>query len=66
MTDIVHYLVPLSRIHTKKRRTNSVVISLLANYTDRATAEVGEDRADFCGQMVLRGQSNGSLRPLIG
>jgi hypothetical protein len=36
-----------------------------ANYTDRATAAVGEVMPTFVGKGVLRGQRNGSPRPLI-
>jgi hypothetical protein len=36
-----------------------------ANYTDRATAAVGEVSANFSGQRVSRGHSNESPRPLI-
>jgi hypothetical protein len=46
-------------------KTNSVHFRPQANYTDRVTAEAGEVHADFCGYRVLRGQRNGSLRPLI-
>jgi hypothetical protein len=37
----------------------SVAFSPHANYTDRATALVGEVSANFCGQKVSRGQRNG-------
>jgi hypothetical protein len=40
-------------------------LSLQANYTDRATAGVGEVVPTFAGRGVLRGQRNGSPRPLI-
>jgi hypothetical protein len=36
-----------------------------ANYTDPATAAVGEVVPTFAGRGVLRGQRNGSPRPLI-
>jgi hypothetical protein len=56
----------LRRVISKySTKTNSVVISQLANWTDRATAAADEFNADFSGQRVLRGQCNGSLRPLI-
>jgi hypothetical protein len=40
-------------------------LSPQANYTDRATAPVGEVVLTFAGRGVLRGQRNGSTRPLI-
>jgi hypothetical protein len=38
-------------------------LSSRANYTDRATAAVGEVIANFCGYRVPRGQRDGTLRP---
>jgi hypothetical protein len=40
-------------------------LSPQAKYTDRATAAVGEVVPTFAGRGVLRGQGNGSPRPLI-
>jgi hypothetical protein len=40
-------------------------LSPQANYTDRATAAVGEVVPTFADRGVLRGQRNGSPRPLI-
>jgi hypothetical protein len=40
-------------------------LSPQANYTDRATAAVGEVVPTFAGRGVLRGQRNGSPRPLF-
>jgi hypothetical protein len=40
-------------------------LSPQANYTDRATAAVGEVVPTFAGRGVLRSQRNGSPRPLI-
>jgi hypothetical protein len=40
-------------------------LSPQANYTDRATAAVGEVVPNFADTGVLRGQRNGSPRPLI-
>jgi hypothetical protein len=36
-----------------------------ANYMDRATAACREVSANFCEEMLSRGQSNGVPRPLI-
>jgi hypothetical protein len=48
---------------------NSIIklrgLSPQANYTDRATAAVGEAVPTFADRGVLRGQHNGSPRPLI-
>jgi hypothetical protein len=44
---------------------NSVAFSPQANYTDRATAAVGEGVPTFADRGVLRGQRNGSPRQLI-
>jgi hypothetical protein len=38
-------------------------LSPQANYSDRATAIVGDVSANFCGYSVLGGQLDGSLRP---
>jgi hypothetical protein len=38
-------------------------LSPRANYTDRATAAVGDVSAKFCGYRVPRSQRDGSLRP---
>jgi hypothetical protein len=40
-------------------------LSPQANYTDRATATVGEVVPTFADRGLLRGQRNGSPRPLI-
>jgi hypothetical protein len=40
-------------------------LSPQANYTDRATAAVGEVVTTFADRGVLRGQRNGFPRPLI-
>jgi hypothetical protein len=40
-------------------------LSPQANYTDRVTAAVGEVVPTFADRGVLRGQRNGSPRPLI-
>jgi hypothetical protein len=40
-------------------------LSPQANYTNRATAAVGEVVPTFADRGVLRGQRNGSPRPLI-
>jgi hypothetical protein len=40
-------------------------LSPQANYTARATAAVGEVVPTFAGRGVLRGQRNGSRRPLF-
>jgi hypothetical protein len=37
----------------------------LANYADRATAAFWRSSGNFCGYRVLRGQRNGSPRPLV-
>jgi hypothetical protein len=46
-------------------KLNSVAFGPRANYADRATAASWRSSAKFCGQRVLRGQRNGSLRSLI-
>jgi hypothetical protein len=48
-----------------KLKTKLRGLSLQANYTDRATAAVGEVVPTFAGRGVLHGQRNGSPRPLI-
>jgi hypothetical protein len=48
-----------------KKKTKLRGLSPQANYTDRATAAVGEVVPTFAGRGVLRGQCNGSPRPLI-
>jgi hypothetical protein len=52
--------VPHAKTKTKLRG-----LSPQANYTDRATAAVGEVVPAFADRGVLRGQHNGSPRPLI-
>jgi hypothetical protein len=52
---------------TTNKQTNSVAFSLQANFTDlscgrRLSAKLVPT---FAGRVVLRGQRNGSLRPLI-
>jgi hypothetical protein len=49
----------------KKLKTKLRGLSPQANYTDRATAAVGEVVPNFADRGVLRGQRNGSPRPLI-
>jgi hypothetical protein len=49
-------------IHTKTKLRG---LSPQANYIDRATAAVGEVVPTFADRGVLRGQRNGSPRPLI-
>jgi hypothetical protein len=44
---------------------NSVIIRPQANYIDQSTTATIEASAYFCRWGVLRGQRNGSLRPLI-
>jgi hypothetical protein len=51
--------------HLNVLTVNSVAFSPQKNDTDRETSPAGEASADFCGQRVLRGQCNGSLRSLI-
>jgi hypothetical protein len=48
-----------------KTKTKLRVLSPQANYTDRATAAVVEVVPTFADRGVLRGQRNGSPRPLI-
>jgi hypothetical protein len=63
----------VTQIHTEKRQKKTTIIktkklrglSPQANYTDRATAAVGEVVPTFAGGGVLRGQRNGFPRPLI-
>jgi hypothetical protein len=50
--------------HTLKK-TKLRGLSPQANYTDRATAAVGEVVPTFADRGVLRGQRNGSPRPLF-
>jgi hypothetical protein len=55
-----------SSIPLLTNKTNSVGFSLQAKYTDRSTtAAPGEVNASSCVKRLLRGQRNGSLRPLI-
>jgi hypothetical protein len=49
----------------KKKKKKLRGLSPQANYTDRATAAVGEVVPTFAGIGVLHGQRNGSPRPLI-
>jgi hypothetical protein len=44
-------------------RTELHGLSPQENYTNRATAAVGEVSANFCKWRVSRGQRNGSPRP---
>jgi hypothetical protein len=48
-----------------KLKTKLRGLSPQANYPDRATAAVGEVVPTFADRGVLRGQRNGSPRPLI-
>jgi hypothetical protein len=50
-------------VTTKKTKLRG--LSPQANYTDRATAAVGEVVSTFADRGVLRGQRSGSPRPLI-
>jgi hypothetical protein len=56
--------VPLSLTFYKEHKTKLRSISPQANYTDWATAAVGEVVPTFADRGVLRGQRNGSPRPL--
>jgi hypothetical protein len=47
----------------EKKKTRG--LSPQANYTDRATAAVSEVVPTFADKGLLRGQRNGSPRPLI-
>jgi hypothetical protein len=62
LDSMTHILVlqQMSKTETKLRG-----LSPQAPYTDRATAAVGEVVPTFAGRGVLRGQRNGSPRPLI-
>jgi hypothetical protein len=55
------HLVIVERLTPTKLRG----LSPQANYTDRATAAVGEVVPTFADRGVVRGQRNGSPRPLI-
>jgi hypothetical protein len=44
--DYLHHTIQTDT--SKNKQTNSVAISLQANYTDRVTAVVEEVSADFC------------------
>jgi hypothetical protein len=57
----VHVILIDNNKQTNKLRG----LSLQANYTDRATAAVDEVVPTFADRGVLRGQRNGSPRPLI-
>jgi hypothetical protein len=58
--------VPTLTSYFLKTLTNQIRgLSLQANYTDRATAAVGEVVSTFADRGVLCGQRNGSPRPLI-
>jgi hypothetical protein len=54
----------LYQINLKKKKKLRG-LSPQANYTDRATAAVGEVVPTFADRGVLRGLRNGSPRPLI-
>jgi hypothetical protein len=55
--------VPFPKLPTLKTKLRG--LSPQANYTDRATAAVGEVMPTFADRGVLRGQRKGSPRPLI-
>jgi hypothetical protein len=53
------------KVDIKKKKKKLRGLSPQANYTDRATAAVDEVMPTFADRGVLRGQRNGSPRPLI-
>jgi hypothetical protein len=56
-------MLQLNTILIKKKKLRGLIPQ--ENYTDRATAAVGEVLPTCAGRGVLRGQRNGSPRPLI-
>jgi hypothetical protein len=59
------YCIQLVQLPQSYKKKKNCRLSPQANYTDRATAAVGEVVPTFADRGVLRGQRNGSPRLLI-